>query len=290
MSVGLRKPSEIYKQMGLSNEDIARVKERVYAMIDLLKPSEIDGKLMPEVSLTPESISSYDGERNIINIAVSGIDNGESYAAEVGHFLRAYGINRLGKKQEEDVRELKVEEFVDRASSIIARKRAKGTNLEPLFSKPKKNYSTIESRKELADNIKEAKKDKDTYILGLGDRNVLHWRTHTSYSYADQYDAKDLETEPLYEMTDNEIRKKFFHKIREKKKSLEGTVGVFLGIGLAVFIVSLILVGFGLTGNLVENSVTGSVVGSREVVGWGVIGLVLCGLVFSWWVVRRRML
>ncbi len=58
--------------------------------------------------------------------------------------------------------------------------------------------------------------------------------------------------------------------------------GIFLGVSIALIVVSLILIFSGISGNLGPNLITGQVIGEAELVGWGFAGLavgILVGLI-----------
>ena len=50
--------------------------------------------------------------------------------------------------------------------------------------------------------------------------------------------------------------------------------GILLGVSTSVFIVSVIFILAGATGNLQENIITGAAVGSGAVIGWSFVGVV----------------
>jgi len=162
--------------------------------------------------------------------------------------------NKTGTKQTEDLKELRVEEFLDRAACIIAREKTKNTNLEYLFKKEPKNYSSAEGRKELAENIRGARKDSrnlkeyfgrdDKFIDNQARKQILHFRTHTAYSYADQYSADELlKVKNLYSLPDQEIREKFMKK---RHHGLEGRI-----LGIFVVLASFLFLFPKITGNVI---------------------------------------
>ena len=51
--------------------------------------------------------------------------------------------------------------------------------------------------------------------------------------------------------------------------------GVILGISIAVFVISIILIFSGVSGNLGPNLITGHVIGEGDLVGVGFIGLII---------------
>ena len=128
---------EGYKHMGISQKEVDQVESDVYSVIQLVAESQgkkISKKDLPKVTVMGGDSSSYESKTNTIRIAKNNMGNGETYASEVGHFLRSYFTDKIGSETSQDIDELKVEEFFDRSAYTIAREKAQGTELEPLFS------------------------------------------------------------------------------------------------------------------------------------------------------------
>ena len=88
--IGAVSGKDIYKRMGVE-KDYPRVKNDIIKMIHLIAQSvniTLSDKDLPAIDIQPGTSSAFDGSRNIIHIVKEHIDNGESYAAEIGHFFK----------------------------------------------------------------------------------------------------------------------------------------------------------------------------------------------------------
>src|SRR3989344_2143794 len=265
--IGAIKRYEIYKRMGISKKDVKRVTTDVNEVIKLLSQAyntDIPEEKFPEVIIVPGESSSYDRTRNVMNIAKESIGNGESYAAEVGHFLRDFSTESIYKPAPKNIDELKAHEFLDRTAYIVMKDKSRGTILETLFEKKSRDYSSKEGRNFLAALGQRARKlfieakevnspDKD-FIMGGAENEKLHFKTHVASSFADQYSATELlDEKDIYSLPANEIKRKFFHK----RKKLENLVNAAFLFVLPFFIVYLV----------VSAKLNGSVIGHNNIVG-----------------------
>lgn len=237
---------EVYKRLGISEKEAKRTEKDVYSIIRLVASTqglEIPKKDMPKLIFQPGESSAYDRGSNNIYLAVKSIGKGETYAAEAGHFIRSYVTGKLLKSQRgAGLDELKVEEFLDRASYRIAKEKVVGTEFEPLFKGREVDYSNKEGRKKLAKMIKDARAiyNEETKIgtdfsIGNAKSEVMHARTHTSYAFADQYSADELLAEKdLFSLSDKNLKRRFFHK---KKSGIERKVSAVFLILIPIFLI-----------------------------------------------------
>ena len=101
--------------MGLSQDAVKKVGGDVYHVIQTIARAlkiNIPLSSMPEIDIQGGDSSSYNRQRNIINIAQNSIGRGEAYASEAGHFVRDYITGKVGEKEATDLRELRVVSFL----------------------------------------------------------------------------------------------------------------------------------------------------------------------------------
>lgn len=264
-----------------TNQNASQVRSDVYRVINLVASSlgyEVDWESLPEVRLSNESYSAYDEKKNEILISREKVGSGDSYSAEAGHFLRSYLNGRIGTERTMASRELlnhlKAEEFLDRAATIIAREKSKGTPLQRLFTDPHIDYSSDEGKKRILQGYDPLAARKELKEIHAGKRHpsqrsgieegIQQFRTHVSYSRADQYTANELIQIPnLYTLPDEEILSSF---VRAKKGRLDTILGsIFIVLSIGIIFGKLVLTG----------AVTGSVNNSLN---FWVIFLFILGL------------
>ncbi|MFA6022998.1 MAG: hypothetical protein WC781_02845 [Candidatus Pacearchaeota archaeon] len=236
MTIATVNKKERYKGW-ISIEEVNKIKSDVYSILNLVANKynyKISKEDLPQIEIIPGESSEYDRSRNIIGIAEGKIGVGESYSAEIGHFLRNYSMKRIHAQPIENLEELRVEEFFDRATTIIAKKLTKGTKQENLF-KEEIDYSSPEGRKrlsEIGENVRKMRREVKNYS-GM-DRNsqkshieneAVQFKSHIAYTYADQHSADEfLSLDNFYSIPNRDIENKFFHR----KRSLEKLLGLFL--------------------------------------------------------------
>src|SRR3989338_3853757 len=266
--------------MGKSRRELKKVKSDVYGIINLVADSygiKVPKSKMPKVKIG-QAFTRYDPEENLIGIPNSKIDIGEGYAAEAGHFLRFYTQDKLYQKATENLEEKKVDEFFDRAASIIAKEKAKGTKYEQLFANRDKDLSSGEGIKKFTKGLKNKRREYNEETQKLKSEseevrmhNVSHkppeWRlmpfsftpsflkseldrhkSYMGYVYADQYSAEELLAIPnLYSLPDDEVRKRFF-KHHKKGNGLEKIIGTRLIIaGGIIALFNSLITGFSIS-------------------------------------------
>lgn len=273
MAIGAVSKKDRYKLMGLTEEEVEKIKSDVYGILKLVSKSvgvDIPEKDFPKVDIIGGDISMHSRQSGI-TIAKDKIGNGASYAAEVGHFIRDYATGKLGQEDPSDINESRAHEFFDRVTYRIARERAKGTELEHLFSMPEVDYSSPEGRKKLAEmnvvhrrSIEQLKSKPSNHYqyketLEATESEAYQARAHITYTYADQYSANELlAVDGLYKLSDKEVERRFFHK---RHRGLENT----LKISTIIFsIVGIFFLFPGITGNVVNYN---SIITNSNVIG-----------------------
>jgi len=285
MAIGTISREELIKRLGVSQKDYNKLKSEVYEIISLVSGTQdikISRKDLPDITLGPGESSAWDGKRNQIRIGVEKIGDGESYAAEVGHFLRDYVTNQIGtpektsKTKKQEINDLRVHEFYDRAAVKIAKSQSEGTKLEPLFEDIT-DYSTSRGRLKLAELGKKARKEEEEakryegsdseFRRNNAENERMHFQTHAAYALADQYSAEELmNTANLYRLTNDEVKGKF---LRRKRSGLETKISI-----ISIFLGSLILIS--------QSDITAAVIGTSINNNFSKIGLflVLIGVIF----------